>query len=112
MRLPDDAVVGILCGSLRYGEMLRQSCEAYADRANILQPQLLGDPDGCARLLSAVDAVAIPEQYEKYASAAELEQLHTFAQQKPLLQCAYRIDEGSFMYVEDKIRRLHEKQRI
>lgn len=112
VRLPDDAVVGILCGSLRYGELLRQTCEAYADRVEVLQPKLLGNAAGCAELLSSVDALLIPEQYEKYCTALELEQLKAFASQKPLLPCAHQIDEGSFMYVEDKIRRLHAKQRI
>ncbi len=112
VRLPDDAVVGILCGSLRYGELLRQTCGSYADRVEILPPQQLGDPKGCEALLSRIDALLIPEQFEKYASAAELAQLHDFAVKKPLLPCAHQIDEGSFMYVEDKIRRLHAKQRI
>lgn len=112
VRLPDDAVVGVLCGSLRFGEMLRQTCESYADRVEILQPRLLGDPKGCEALLCKVDALLIPEQYEKYASAEERAQLEDFGRDKPLLPCAYQIDEGSFMYVEDKIRRLHAKQRI
>ncbi len=112
VRLPDDAVVGVLCGSLRFGEMLRQTCESYADRVEILPPRLLGDPNGCGALLSRIDALLLPEQYEKFASAQELAQLEDFAAQKPLLLCAYQIDEGSFMYVEDKIRRLREKQRI
>ena len=112
VRLPDDAVVGVLCGSLRFGEVLRQTCESYADRVEILQPQLLGDPKGCEALLHKVDALLLPEQYEKYASSEERAQLEVFGREKPLLPCAYQIDEGSFMYVEDKIRRLHAKQRI
>lgn len=112
VRLPDDAVVGVLCGSLRFGEMLRQTCESYADRVEILQPRLLGDPEGCEALLKRVDALLISEQYEKYASSEERAQLEAFGRDKPLLQCAYQIDEGSFMYVEDKIRRLRAKQRI
>lgn len=113
VRLPDDAVVGILSGTLRYGDLLRQTCSSYADRVTILEPQLLGTPDGCQTLLDKVDAILLPEGYEKYCSQADLHQLRAFTdEEKPLLQCAYQIDEGSFMYVEDKIRRLLAKQKI
>ena len=112
VKLPDDAVVGILSGSLRYGDLLRQTCASYADRVTILEPQLLGATDGCRELLGRADAILLPEGYEKYCSQADLEEIRAFAEKKPLLQCAYQIDEGSFMYVEDKIQRLQVKQRI
>jgi len=112
VKLPDDAVVGILSGSLRYADLLRQTCTSYADRVTILEPQLLGAPEGCRALLDQVDAVLVPEHYEKYCSQADLEQIAAFSEKKLLLPCAYQIDEGSFMYVEERIQRLHAKQRI
>ena len=112
VKLPDDYVVGILSGSLRYGDLLRQTCSSYADSTTILEPQLLGDPKGCQTLLDQADAILLPEGYEKYCSQADLEQLNRFEQDHPLLLCAYQIDEGSFMYLEDKIQRLQAKQRI
>ena len=54
----------------------------------------------------------LPEGYEKFATPAEQDALAAYGAQKPLLTCSFQIDEGSLMYVEDKIRRLHEKQRI
>ena len=112
VKLPDDYAVGILSGSLRYGDLLRQSCASYADSTIILEPQLLGDPNGCQSLLDRADAILLPEGYEKYCSPADLEQLNRYEQENPLLLCAYQIDEGSFMYLEDKIQRLQAKQRI
>lgn len=112
VKLPEDARVGVLSGSLRYGELLRQTCSGYTDQVTILEPQLLGQPGGCPALLDRIDAVLLPEGYEKYCSQADLEQLRRFGAEKPLLPCAYQIDEGSFMYVEDKIRRLQAKQKI
>ena len=112
VKLPDDAVVGVLCGSLRYGDLLALSCSTYTDRVNLLTPRLLGNGDGCEDLLGSVDAIVLPENYEKYCSVRELEQLRTFAQSHPLLRCAHQIDEGSLMYVEDKIERLRSGQKI
>ena len=112
VKLPDSASVGILCGSLRYGDLLAQSCSTYTDRVNLLPPQLLGNGDGCETLLRSVDAIVLPENYEKYCSVRELEQLRTYGEAHPLLRCAHQIDEGSLMYVEDKIDRLRSGQKI
>lgn len=112
VKLPDSAVVAVLCGSLRYGDLLCQTCSTYTDRVELLAPRLLGDPEGCAALLESVDAVVLPENFEKYCSLLELEQLRAFGEHHPLLRCAYQIDEGSLMYVEDKIERLRSSQRI
>ena len=87
--------------------------EMFSDIMELLEPQLLGTPDGCPTLLDKVEAILLPEGYEKFCSQADLNQLRAFTdEEKPLLQCAYQIDEGSFMYVEDKIRRLLAKQKI
>lgn len=112
VKLPEDARLGILSSSLRYGELLRQTCSGYTDQVTIPEPQLLGQPGGCQAFLDQLDAVLLPEAYEKYCSQADLEQLHHFAEKKSLLLCAYQIDEGSFMYVEDKIGRLQARKRI
>ena len=112
VKLTDGATVGVLCGSLRYGDLLVQTCNTYTDRVELLQPYLLGNSEGCARLLGKVDAIMLPENYEKYCSAREQEQLLAFAEEKPLLRCAHQIDEGSLMYVEDKIERLRSGQKI
>ena len=112
VKLPDNAMTGVLSGSLRYGDLLRQTAASYADHVTILEPQLLGDPGGCKERLDRVDAILLPEGYEKFCSQADLAQLRAFGETKPLLQCAYQIDEGSFMYIEDKIQRLQAKQKI
>ena len=112
VKLEDNAVVGVLCGSLRYGDLLRDTCAAYTDRVTLLEPQLLGRDEGCAELLSKVQAVMLPENFERYCSTPELEQLSEFNRRCPLLRCAHQIDEGSLMYVEDKIERLRSKRRI
>ena len=112
VKLPDDAAVAILCGSLRYGDLLALTCNTYNDRVKVRPPRLLGSADGCAELLETADAVMLPENYEKYCSARELEQLRAYGEQAPLLRCAHQIDEGSLMYVEDKIERLRNGQKI
>ena len=112
VKLPDDAAVAVLCGSLRYGDLLAQTCLTYTDRVCLLPPRLLGNAEGCGTVLDEADAVVLPENFEKYCTARELEQLRAFAETAPLLRCAHQIDEGSLMYVEDKIQRLRAGQKI
>lgn len=112
VKLPDEAAVAVLCGSLRYGELLAQTCLTYTDRVHLLPPRLLGNAEGCGTVLDEADAVVLPENFEKYCTARELEQLRTFAEDAPLLRCAHQVDEGSLMYVEDKIQRLRAGQKI
>ena len=112
VKLPDDATVGILSGSIRYGELLRQTCSTYADRLQLLPPRQLGAAEGFDAMLAQADAVLLPDQYEKFCTRQELDALAAFSARKPLLRCAFEIDEGSFMYVEDKIRRLSEKKNV
>lgn len=112
VKLPDDATVGILSGSMRYGELLRQTCSTYADRLQLLPPRQLGAAEGFDAMLAQADAVLLPDQYEKFCTRQELDALAAFSARKPLLRCAFEIDEGSFMYVEDKIRRLSEKKNV
>ena len=112
VKLDNASVVAVLCGSLRYGELLRQTCTAYTDRVEVLEPQLLGKTEGCTELLSKAQAILVPENFERYCSPLEQEQLSEFDRRNPLLRCAHQIDEGSLMYVEDKIERLRSTRRI
>ncbi len=112
VKLPDEARVGVLCGSLRYGDLMRQSCNSYADQVTVEEPRILGDPNGCGAYLAETDAIILPENYERFCSPLELEQISCYGEEKALLPCAYQIDEGSFMYVEDRIRRIQAKSRM
>jgi len=112
VKLPEDTVVGILSASLRYGELIRHTCASYTDHITILEPRLIDDGKAVMDLTAQADAIIVPEGYEKYASDATKELLSAFSARNPLLFCAYQIDEGSFMYVEDKVKRLYDAKQI
>jgi len=112
VKIPAGANVGILCGSMRYGELLRQACDTYTERITLAEPELLGSVSDCKAFLKDKDAVLLPENYEKYCSVKLRQLLKEYSRQHPLILCSYQIDEGSFMYVEEKIQRLWSTQRI
>ena len=112
VKLPADANVGILCGSLRYGELLQKACHTYTELSRLPQPELLDETLDIRAFLKEKDAVLLPENYETYCSAKTRQLLQEFSRQKLLIPCSYQIDEGSFMYVEEKIQRLWSKRKI
>ena len=112
VKLPADASVGILCGSMRYGELLQKACQTYTELVQLPQPQLLGEAEEICAFLKDKDAVLLPENFESYCSPRVKQSLQEFGRQKPLILCSYQIDEGSFMYVEEKIQRLWSKRTI
>ena len=63
-----------------------------------------------AAFLAGKAAVLIPEDLEKYLEEGDVRCLHEFARRGNLIRCAYEIDEGSFLYLQEKIDRLREKK--
>lgn len=112
VKIRDGARVGILCGSLRYGELLHRACDTYTEQVTLTEPVLLGKLTDCTSFLADKDAVLLPESYETYCSAEVRRQLREFDEDKTLIRCSHQIDAGSFMYVEEKIQRRWNRQRI
>jgi len=112
VKLPADANVGILCVTMRYGELLQKACQTYTELIRVPQPVLLDSALDCRAFLKDKDAVLIPENYEGSCSAKTRQLLQEFARQNTLILCSHQIDEGSFMYVEEKIQRLWSKRKI
>lgn len=110
IKLQPRETVGILCHSSRFGELVYTVCQTYTEDVTVEAPCLL-EQDWEAYLADKT-AVLLPEGYEKYCTPAQAELLRRFGETRRLILCAYQVDEGSFMYLEDKIDRLREKKRI
>ena len=78
----------------------------------ITPPQLLEKGFDCAAFLAGKSAVLLPEGYEKFCSDDTLQQLQRFGRERRLILCSYRVDEGSLMYLEERIDRLRERKKI
>lgn len=102
--------VGILSRSLRFARLLRAACETYTEQTELCEPQEFSDAATTKAYLHGKTAVLVPEEFEKYASAEAAAQLREFAKEKALIPCAYEMDEGSFLFLQEKIARLHEKK--
>lgn len=102
--------VGILCYSPRFGTLLKETCAEYAEDVQVDEPvQFSGNMD-IQGFLEGKHAVLLPESYEKYCTEPVLKALHDFKGQ--LIPCAYELDEGSFLYLREKAKRILESKML
>ena len=111
IRLRHGASVGIVSHSERFGEVLQETCNTYNHSVTLSKPVLFSQISDWSQWLRDKDAVLIPKAYERYAGSAA-EQLRQFAECKKLIRCDYEMDEGSFLYLEERIRRAQEEKTI
>ena len=109
-KLPEGTALGLLCQSEEFGALLTGTCGLFAPRADLAPPHLLCD--GCAGYLGDKTAVLVPESYERYADEQTLQALEDFAVRGTVIPCGYRIDQGSLLYLEEKIQELLDKDRL
>lgn len=112
VKLQSGETVGILCGSQRFGALIEEACGLYTDSVHVSKPVILDGELDMDRFLSEKTAVLVPEEFEKYLSAENLQKIKRFARKGNLIPCSYQMDEGSFLYLEERIGRIWEKKSI
>lgn len=100
--------IGILCSSTRFCDLIYQSCKKYARSLSLPKPQLFSAGLDVDAFLKNLDAVMVPKAFEKYCSMEVADKLRSFEKSGKLIQCAYEMDEGSFLHLEEKLRALRE----
>lgn len=108
LRLRRGQRVGILCSSLRYGQLLAQTCRQYAEDVEIAEPQTFDSVLG--EYLEGMDALLLPEDHSRYCSNAAREAIRRF--RGTVITCGYELDEGSFLYLREKTKRMLESKSI
>ena len=106
LRLKKGQKVGILCSSLRFGQLLAQTCRQYAEEVELAQPQTF--ECGVADYLQDKDALLLPEDHLRYCGAAAKEAIRRFP--GTVITCGYELDEGSFLYLREKTKRMLENK--
>lgn len=103
-RIKAGSRVGILCQSMRFGELLADTARQICDEAMVAEPALFtGDVNAC---LSRSTTLLVPRSYERFCSAECAEAIRRFSENHSVIQCEYHIDGGSMMNLEERIRKL------
>lgn len=112
VKLRPGQTVGILSGSDRFAQLMRSTCETYAERLNLTTPVLFSHDLNMASYTEGKDAVLVPEDCERFCPRELHSSLRSLEKKGKLIRCAYRVDEGSLIYLQEKIGRLREKRSI
>lgn len=112
IRIRKEARVGILSQSSRFGQILLGTCRDYNHGIQLTQPVLLSQTLDLESYLADKDAVLLPKDFENHCSGKDRQLLADFAARKRLIPCAYEMDEGSFLYLEERVRRALEEKPI
>ena len=110
VRLKRGKRVGILCYSQRYGQLLHRTCLEYAENLQLKTPVSFSQDMDMAAFLRDLDVVLVPQHYEKYCSVKDADLLAHFAGDR--IECNYEMDAGSFLYLQEKTRRILEERTI
>ena len=110
VKLRSGESVGILSCSQRFGALLYEACAAYTENVAADPPRLLSEVADWAAYLRGKTAVLVPEDLEKYAGGDQLAALEAFSAAGKVIRCAYEMDEGSLLYLQEKMNRLREKK--
>ena len=104
LRLRKGEQVGVLCSSMRFGQLLANTCRQYAEAVSVCQPQTF--QQDVAAYLKDKDALLLPVDYSRYCDAAATDAIRRF--RGTVITCGYELDEGSFLYLQEKTKRMLE----
>lgn len=110
IKLRKGKTVGILGYSLRFGELLLSTCQMYTDGVHLDAPKTFEAGMDIQNYLRGKDTVLVPKHYEKYCDAVTAGYLDRF--DGKLIECSYEMDAGSFLYLQEKTRRILEEKTI
>lgn len=102
--------VGILCYTKRFGQLLYRTCLEYTENVHLNQPVEFSEQVDMRKFLQELDVVLLPRHYEKYCSGENVQLLAGFSGDR--IECSYEMDEGSFLYLQEKTRRIMEERTL
>ena len=102
--------VGIMGYSQRYCQLLYNTCMNYAEDVSVDTPLACAADADVKEYLKNKDVLLVPRSCEKYFGAETADAIRRF--EGEVIECYYEMDEGSVLYLENKIKRLLEEKTI
>lgn len=96
--------VGILCQSQQFGDLMQRACQFYAEEVTVDDPVVIDRTISIEQYLKDKQVLVISEDLEAHCSREVLEQLRHFPGQ--IIRCAYELDTGSMLYLQEKCLRI------
>ena len=106
LKLQPGEKLGIVGYSERFAQLMYNTCKTYVEDATVFEPVTAASEAELRSYLNGKSVVLVPKSYDKYFGTQAVELLRNFS--GTLIDCYYKMDEGSVLYLEAKIRRLLE----
>lgn len=110
LRIQPESRVGILSGSVRFGELMAQTCRQLGRNIDLQKPCQFAPGLDVGGYVADKDAVLVPRDYGKYCNAETAQLLRQLEKQDKLVLCDYEMDEGSRLHLEEKLALLREEK--
>jgi len=110
LKLQEGERLGIVGYSARFALLMYATCKSYVEDAEVFEPITAESERELEVYLADKTALLVPKFYEKYFSAGATELIRNFG--GTVIDCYYKMDEGSVLYLESKIKRLLEAKSI
>ena len=107
-KLRQSEKIGIVGYSMRFAELLYNTCEMYAEDVVLSKPLIIGNGAGLGKYLKGKDTILVPKNYEKYFDTHSIKAIVKF--KVDVIDCNYEMDEGSLMYLETKIKKIRDEK--
>lgn len=110
IKLRSDKKIGIVGYSVRFAELLYNTCKMYAEDVSLSKPLVADDGADLEKYLKGKDIILVPKNYEKYFDAHTVKAITKF--KGNIIDCNYEMDEGSLLYLETKIKKIRDEKTI
>lgn len=102
--------VGIVGCSEKFGQLLYNACCVYTEQVTVDaafhgDEKVLWDDYFCDKT-----AILVPKDFEKSLSSDKIKRLQQFKTDGKIISCSYEMDEGSYLFLHERINRLREKK--
>lgn len=106
VKLTKEGKTGVVGYSKRFAELIMTTCSNYAEDVEI--NDFITVEDDVSHYIKDKDVIIVPEMYEKYFSAQQIEKIMKFKGE--IIECGYELDEGSVLYLETKVKKIRENK--
>lgn len=102
--------IGIVGYSKIFGKLMYDTSLTYCENVNVSEAFDINSSESIEKYIADKDVVLVPKFYEKYFKDTIVDALRKYKGE--LVECCYKMDEGSVLYLENKIKRLLEDKII
>lgn len=111
-KVADDVRAGIFCASDAFAGVIRHNCEGMGKWSDHLPTCLMGMSSHLEKFVEGLDLLILPEGWESFASGEEKKTVNSFIRSGgQIILYDYKIDRGSYLYVEELIKRCMNRKR-